>query len=102
MLQTSDSDGNAGIPGIGDTPIIGSLFRTNNMSREQTELVIVVTPLLVRPVRNIAQLQIPADGYKPLPDFDALLMNKQVPNADGTAAPRAPGGMPGQAGFIVR
>jgi len=58
MLQTSDSDGNAGIPGIGDTPIIGSLFRTNNMSREQTELVIVVTPLLVRPVRNIAQLQI--------------------------------------------
>jgi pilus assembly protein CpaC len=102
MLQTTDSDGNAGIPGLGDVPVVGSLFKTNNMAREQTELVIIVTPLLVRPVRNVAQLQIPADGYKPLPDFDRLLMNKQVPNRDGTAAPRAPGGMPGQAGFIVR
>jgi len=98
MLQTTNSDNGAGIPGIGDTPILGALFRTSNMSREQTELVIVVTPILVRPVRNVAQLQIPGDGYKPPGDIDRLLWMRQVPNRDGTIPPPAAG----QAGFIVR
>ena len=50
MLQTTSADNNSGLPGLGDTPVIGGLFKTNSMTREQTELVIIVTPLLVRPV----------------------------------------------------
>jgi pilus assembly protein CpaC len=98
MLQTINGDADSGVPGLGDTPILGALFKANNLTREQTELVIIVTPLLVHPVRNVAQLQIPADGYKPLGDVDRLLWNKQVPNADGTVTPKGAG----QAGFIVR
>ena len=79
--------------------MLGALFRTNNLTREQTELVIIVTPVLSRPVRNIAQLRMPGDGYKPLTDVDRVLLSRQVPNADGSTAPR---GQTSQAGFIVR
>jgi pilus assembly protein CpaC len=99
MLQTTNGDNTAGIPGIGEVPVLGALFRTNNLTREQTELVIIVTPVLSRPVRNIEQLRMPGDGYKPLTDVDRVLLSRQVPNADGSTAPR---GQTSQAGFIVR
>jgi pilus assembly protein CpaC len=99
MLQTVDSDSGSGVPGIGDTPIIGSLFKTNSMTREQTELVIIITPLLVRPVQSMAQLKLPGEGYQMPGDTDRLLLMHQVPNADGsTTPPRAAS----EAGFIVR
>jgi len=98
MLQTTNSDNNSGIPGLGDVPVLGSLFKTNSLNREQTELVIIVTPLLVRPVKNIAQLQLPGEGYKPQADFNRVLLNRQTPNADGTLIRRPAS----EAGFIVR
>ena len=98
MLQTTNSDNGSGIPFLGDTPVLGALFKTNNLTREQIELVIIVTPLLVRPVSNPSQLQIPADGYKPAGDIDRLLLMRQMPNRNGTTQAR----VPGQAGFIVR
>jgi pilus assembly protein CpaC len=98
MLQTTSNSNDSGLPGISDTPIIGALFKTNSMTREQTELVIIVTPILVHPVQNMAQLRIPGDGYKVPGDVDRLLRMHEVPNRDGTVAPR----QPGEAGFIVR
>jgi pilus assembly protein CpaC len=98
MLQTTSNSNDTGLPGLGDTPIIGALFKSNSMTREQTELVILVTPLLVRPVQSVAQLHLPTDGYQVPGDIDRLLLLKQVPNRNGTVA--AP--PPGAAGFIVR
>ena len=98
MLQTTSSNNGSGIPGLGDTPILGALFKTNQMTREQTELVIIITPILVRPVANPTQLQIPGEGYKPPTDIDRLLLMRQMPNRNGTTQVQAPG----QAGFIVR
>ena len=98
MLQTTSSNNGSGIPGLGDTPILGALFKTNQMTREQTELVIVITPILVRPVSNGTQLQLPAEGYKLPTDIDRLLLMRQMPNRNGTTQVQAPG----QAGFIVR
>ena len=95
MLQSTGSDAGSGLPGLGDTPILGALFKTNSMIREQTELVIVVTPILVRPVKNVAQLQMPAEGYTPAGDVDRLLLMRQMPNRDGSIRS-------GQAGFMVR
>ena len=74
------------------------MFKTNQMTREQTELVIVITPILVRPVSNGTQLQLPAEGYKLPTDIDRLLLMRQMPNRNGTTQVQAPG----QAGFIVR
>ena len=98
MLQTTSSNNGSGIPGLGDTPILGALFKTNQMTREQTELVIIITPILVRPVANPTQLQIPGEGYKPPRDIERLLLMRQMPNRNGTTQVQAPG----QAGFIVR
>jgi pilus assembly protein CpaC len=98
MLQTVTANNDSGLPGLGDTPIIGALFKSNNMTREQTELVIIVTPILVHPVQNMAELRTPADGYEVPGDIDRLLLMRQVPNRNGTVTPPPPGA----AGFIVR
>ena len=50
-------------PGLGDLPIIGNLFRSREFRKGETELVIVVTPYLVRPVDDSA-LRLPTDGLR--------------------------------------
>ena len=49
-------------PFLGDLPILGALFRSTSFRRQETELVIVVTPYLVRPVSG--HLALPTDGYR--------------------------------------
>jgi len=62
-------------PFIGDLPIIGALFRSTGFQRDQTELVIVVTPHLVVP-RRIATAT-PADHFVPPSDFELFLFGAQ-------------------------
>ncbi|MEQ1509226.1 MAG: type II and III secretion system protein family protein [Sphingopyxis sp.] len=50
-------------PGLGDVPILGNLFRSDNFRRGDTELVIVVTPYLVRPV-NASDIRLPTDALQ--------------------------------------
>ena len=49
-------------PGVGDIPILGSLFRSNEFRKGQSELVIVVTPYLVNPV-SASEIKLPTDGF---------------------------------------
>ncbi len=49
-------------PGIGDIPILGALFRSEEFQRDETELIIVVTPYLVRPVSN-QRIPLPTDAF---------------------------------------
>ncbi len=51
------------LPGAGDLPIVGSLFRSTHFQKGETELVIVVTPYLVQPV-NASEIKLPTDGYR--------------------------------------
>lgn len=67
-------------PFIGDIPILGSLFRSTGYQRDQTELVIVVTPHLVTPRR--ANLATPADHFVPPSDFELFLMGTQRGKAE--------------------
>ncbi|WP_300974522.1 type II and III secretion system protein family protein [Sphingomonas sp. LHG3406-1] len=62
-------------PVLGNIPIIGSLFRSTNFNRDETELVIIVTPRLVRPVRP-DQLAAPTDRVKGPADVDILLLGR--------------------------
>jgi len=62
-------------PFIGDIPIIGALFRSTAYQRDQTELVIVVTPHLVTPRRMAAAT--PADHFVPPSDFELFLFGAQ-------------------------
>jgi pilus assembly protein CpaC len=50
-------------PGLGDLPVLGNLFKSNEFRKGQTELVIVVTPYLVNPV-NDSDIKLPTDGFR--------------------------------------
>ena len=50
-------------PFLGSLPILGALFRSNTFRRNESELVIVVTPYLVNPV-SASQIALPTDGYR--------------------------------------
>jgi pilus assembly protein CpaC len=63
------------VPLLGNLPIIGTLFRSSGFQREETELVIIVTPRLVRPVRP-DQLKSPTDRVQPPADADLFLLGR--------------------------
>jgi pilus assembly protein CpaC len=98
LLQTSTQDGSDGLPGLSDTPLIGALFRKAAFDRVEKELVIVITPYIVRPVNNVAALHLPTDNYTPPTDIERLLLMRQVADK----RPAVPIRIPGDAGFIVQ
>ncbi len=63
------------MPGAGDLPIIGSLFRSNGWRKNETELVIVITPYLVKPVDG-TDIKLPTDGFNSPNDLERVLLNK--------------------------
>lgn len=82
------------LPGAGDIPILGSLFRSTSYRRGETELVIVVTPYLVNPVDG-NQIVLPTDGYSAPDDLQRILGHMESdgahtgPRSRPTAAPSA-------------
>lgn len=63
------------LPGLGDIPILGQLFRSQQFIKGQTELVIMVTPRLVRPF-NKEGVALPTDGFVESSDLDFYLLGK--------------------------
>ncbi|TKB44274.1 type II and III secretion system protein family protein [Thalassotalea mangrovi] len=61
------------IPGLGDIPILGQLFRSQEFVKGQTELVIMVTPRLVRPF-NKEGISLPTDGFVEPGDLEFYLL----------------------------
>ena len=94
LLQKTSSDNTNALPGIGELPVIGALFKSNDFQRGQSELVIIVTPYLVKPAPNPDALHLPTDGFSPATDLDRILLGRQV-------AP-GPDGAPLDAGFILK
>ncbi len=64
------------LPGLGEIPIIGALFRSKSFQRDETELVIMVTPYIVRPVDRENDVRLPTDGVEPASDLEQLLLGK--------------------------
>lgn len=85
LLQNNNDNQITKAPGIGDLPILGALFRSNGFKRNETELVIVITPYLVKPVDSLAQIALPTDGYKAPTDLGRVLLGKL---ASGDSSPR--------------
>jgi pilus assembly protein CpaC len=73
-------------PGAGDIPILGMLFKSETFRRGDTELVIVVTPYLVRPV-NADQIALPTDGFRGPSDMQRALLNGIADGQTGTGRP---------------
>jgi len=62
-------------PVLGSIPIIGALFRSTDFQKEETELVIIVTPRLVKPVRAAA-MKVPTDRAAPPDEADLFLLGR--------------------------
>jgi pilus assembly protein CpaC len=71
-------------PFLGDLPILGMLFRSTAYRRDETELVIIVTPYLVRPVSR--QLAIPTDGYRVPTDVQRVMQGQTFTGVSGPGA----------------
>jgi len=117
LLQDSYQDAANGLPWLGDVPILGLLFRSTGYQRNQTELVILVTPHLVRPASSPAELAAPTDRLALPSDSDLFLFGRMegqgsgvAPAAgtnsaavpSGAALNRGQGGLSGQYGYILQ
>lgn len=86
LIQNQHDNAITKTPGLGDVPILGSLFRSNAFQRNETELVIIVTPYLVKPVNNMADIHLPTDGIKAPTDLGRVLLG-QLSTGDGAPRP---------------
>ncbi|MET3593153.1 pilus assembly protein CpaC [Mesorhizobium shonense] len=70
------------VPWLGQVPVIGTLFRNSSNQKEETELVVVVTPHLVRPVKPGQQLATPFDKTRPANDPEFFILGQLEVNKD--------------------
>lgn len=109
LLQNSSTQTVQKYPGLGEIPVLGALFRSDRFRQNQSELVIVVTPYLVKPV-SASQIASPTDGFVPPNDIDRWL-NGRVNSERPTPAPvptarransTAEGGLAGDVGYVLQ
>ncbi len=99
LLSNTSNSTISKIPGIGDVPILGSLFKSDNWQKNQTELMIVVTPYLVKPV-NASEIKLPTDGYEAPNDLERIFLGKTNGNGGENQPPR-PGPIVSGSGAII-
>lgn len=86
LLTDDFRDLSGQVPWLGDIPVLGALFRSADYRRDQTELVIIVTPHLVSPTRGEA-LALPTDRVRPPSESELFLFGRvsaaQAPRTGG-------------------
>lgn len=75
LIQSDINNAINKYPGLGEIPILGALFRSTDFQRQETELVVVVTPRLVKPV-TADVLELPTDNFTPTSDVDQYLTGR--------------------------
>lgn len=102
LLQDDFRDLNGQVPWLGDIPVLGSLFRSADYTRGQTELVIIVTPHLVSPTRGEA-LALPTDRVKPPSEAELFLLGKTASqgNSKGGVGEVAKQDYSGSYGYVM-
>jgi len=73
-------------PFLGDLPVLGALFRSNGFKRNETELMIVVTPYLVRPV-SPQQIALPTTGFRSATDGERVIAGQTFAGKSGDREP---------------
>jgi pilus assembly protein CpaC len=95
LIQDDLTDQVRAIPGLGSIPIIGALARSTAFERRQTELVVVITVRLVKPVSG-RQLAVPTNAILPPSELDLFMLGKTE-----SVRPKAEsGGIDGNYGYV--
>ncbi|MFN3362510.1 MAG: pilus assembly protein CpaC, partial [Allorhizobium sp.] len=101
LVQDNIRQAMSGLPGLSKVPVLGTLFRSKDFQRNETELVIIATPYLVRPVARGA-LSRPDDNFNPENDGATFFLNK-VNKVYGRRENNQPTGQyHGAVGFIYK
>lgn len=88
MLNESLRENVSRMPGLGDVPVLGALFRSQEFVKEQTELVIFVTPRLARSFRP-EEVRLPTGSFVPPSDLEFYLLGSFQPvDTDDNPRPR--------------
>ncbi|MEO0612227.1 MAG: type II and III secretion system protein family protein [Pseudomonadota bacterium] len=75
LLQEDLRSTMQGVPGLKDVAVLGQLFRSRDFENSQTELVIIVTPFIVKGTQ-LANLTDPSEGFVPASDLQNILFGK--------------------------
>ena len=100
LLSDSTKQNIDGVPGAKDLPVLGQLFRSRDYQKNETELVIIVTPYVVDPVSR-KELALPTDGYAPASDMDTILMGRLNATYGNKNAAPTDKQLKGPVGFVV-
>jgi pilus assembly protein CpaC len=101
LLQASDFDQLSQLPWIGSVPVLGALFRSTNYQKAETDLVVIVTVHLVRPVPPSKHLATPFDNTLQANDVDLFLMGDVERKKKFTEFVTSGGGLQGPYGHIL-
>ncbi|MEO0500369.1 MAG: type II and III secretion system protein family protein [Pseudomonadota bacterium] len=92
LVRNSFTTSQEKTPFLGDIPILGALFKSDSFRRNESELVIIITPYLVKPVNG--RLALPTDGLRAPSDAERWLLgrtyassDKPIPETNATYAP---------------
>lgn len=83
LIRSKQTNNLTKFPFLGDMPVIGALFRSSSFVNDQSELVILVTPYIVKP--SSAPLATPLDGYAPANDVERIMGSGGHNFADGVS-----------------
>jgi pilus assembly protein CpaC len=84
LIQEQTKQAVNGLPGLDSLPVLGALFRSQDFVNNQTELMVIVTPYIVRAVAQ-KELSRPDDGFAPASDSQSTLL-AQINRIYGVAA----------------
>jgi pilus assembly protein CpaC len=100
LIQEQTKQAVNGLPGLDQLPVLGALFRSQDFVNNQTELMVLVTPYVVRAVAQ-KEMSRPDDGFAPASDSQSTLLGR-INRIYGLAARVDPvGGMQSNFGFII-
>lgn len=104
LFQNNVSSSLQQLPGLGDLPVLGTLFRSSKFQRNESELVIIVTPYIVHPADGPGSLHVPTEGLAFSSDLERILLGRLTARGDGKDEPIPTADTPhlnGAAGFIL-
>ena len=101
LLQAGTEMSQDQLPWLGDVPIIGSLFKSSSFKKHDTELVVIVTPRLVRPAVPGQLLASPLDRTRPANDLEFFALGQMEVTPKMMDAFQKGTGVAGPYGFII-
>jgi pilus assembly protein CpaC len=101
LLQAQDVDELSQLPWLGNVPVLGALFRSTNYQKSETDLVVIVTVHLVRPVAAGKHLVTPFDTTLSANDVDLFLMGNVERKKKYTEFITSGGGLQGPYGHVL-